>query len=375
MQTNITDTTPGIAAGPLFAALLLAACTSNGDPAAEGDGSSSTSSSATTSGPPAGTTTAVGSTGSAATTGDSTAAAESDGGTTIAPPILDVAIPDAPSDDSTTGEPIDCDADLLPLPLPFVTVSGATSSEDFVFDADGYLLNVANGGDLLRAEYGEASTLWYPGVGPGFAAGTAMRSNGDVVFNSGGEVRRVGSDGTVQVLAAGLSYPNGLAVDLDDFVYVAEQSGNRVVRIDPDTLDVDVISNEMLSAPNGLAFDATYDNLYVGSFGGGTVHRINIPTGVTTLFSSGIGTGGLDGIAVDACDNVYVTDFGPGIVYRVDGDVHELVADLPAGWIPNMHFGSGVGGWDENRLYVMDLGGDRVFELDLGVPGIPLPQL
>jgi len=279
---------------------------------------------------------------------------------------------DGDSDEGSTGEPADCD-NLVPLPIGYQTVSGPSSSEDFVLDADGYLVNLDNG-NLVHATYGNASTLLFPGVGAGFASGTAMLSNGDVVFNASSQVTRVFGDGGTQVLASGLSYPNGLTVDMDDYVYVAENSGARVVRIDPQTLDV-VVMADGLNSPNGLAFDYTYENLYVGSFGGGTVHRINIASGEVDLFASDIGTGGLDGVIVDACDNVYVTDFGPGIVYKVDGLDHELVVDLPTGWIPNMHFGSGAGGWDSQRLYVMDIGGDQQYELDLGVGGIPLPHL
>ncbi len=308
-------------------------------------------------------------------TSDGTASTDPDGGT-VDPPKLDLApLPDAPGSGTTTGELPEPECDnILPLPVPFVTISGPTSSEDFVLDADGYLLNVANGGDLLRAMYGAPSMLVFPGVGAGFASGTAMLSNGDVVFNGNNQVRRVASDGSVEILAAGLSYPNGLTVDMMDNVYVAENSGARVVRVDPVSLSVEVVADG-LNNPNGLAFDRTYENLFIGSFGGGTVTRVNIASGAVDVYASNIGTGALDGVIVDDCDNVYVTDFGPGVVYRVLGTDHELVANLPSGWIPNMHFGSGFGGWDEGKLYVMDIGGNQLYELDLGVKGIPLPHL
>lgn len=365
----------GLVVGGALTAVLLVACPSGESPVVDDDGAGSTTGSGPiTDGGPTPDPGATSSSLPGSTSGGSTSA-DPDTATTIEPPKLDLApIPDAPEGtDGTTGEPVDCEG-LAPLPASFVTVTGPTSSEDFVFDPDGHLLNVANAGDLLQADYGASSTLVYPGVGSGFAAGTAMRSNGDVVFNSGGQVRRVATDGSVEVIAAGLSYPNGLAVGIDDLVYVAEQSGGRVVVIDPDTLSVDVVA-QGLPSPNGLAFDRSYENLYVGSFGGGTVHQIHIPTGTVQVYASSIGTGSLDGIVVDACDNVYVTDFGPGIVYRVEGLNHELVANLPAGWIPNMHFGSGVGGWDSWRLYVMNISGNQLYEVDLGVPGIPLPQL
>lgn len=355
--------------------LSMTACLAPGEQASDEEGGADTMMSQPTSNDGNSfSTSGTSSTNPGATSGGSTSI-DPDTATTVEPPKLDLAaIPDAPEGSTgTTGEPVDCDA-LLPLPVTYTTVSGPTSTEDFVFDANGYLLNVANGGDLLRAEYGASSTLLFPGVGNGFAAGTAMRANGDVVFNANNQVRRIATDGSVEVIAAGLSYPNGLTVGMNDLVYVAEQSGNRVVSIDPVSLDVDVVADGLYN-PNGLAFDRSYENLYVGSFGGGTVHQINIASGAVQVYAENIGGGGLDGLIVDACDNVYVTDYGPGLVWRVEGNTHDLVVDLPSGWIPNMHFGSGHGGWDPWRLYVMDIGGDQLYELDLGVPGISLPQL
>lgn len=276
--------------------------------------------------------------------------------------------------EESTGEPLDCD-NLADLPIDFNTVDGASSSEDFVFDGDGYLRNIVNG-DLLRAEHGEASTLLFPGVGE-WASGTAMLSNGDVVYADSGNnaVVRIDTMGGTEVLASGISYPNGLTVDMDDIVYVSEHSSDRILRIDPETLSVETATTG-LQSPNGIAFDFDYEYLYIGSFGGGTVHRLHIESGTLELYGEDIGEWGLDGLIVDACGNVYVTDYGPGIVYKVDPDgQHEVVVDLPALWIPNLHFGSGVGGWSRDLLYVMSFDSDQVFALDLGIPGIPLPHL
>ncbi len=300
-------------------------------------------------------------------------------GTADATVTLDGAESSSGGQEETTGPdvPADCD-NLEPLPVTYTIVSGPSASEDFVFDALGNLVNVADGGNLLRAPYAMPSQLWFPGVGVS-AAGTAMLSNGDVVFNDAGanQVIHVDQMGSTTVIAAGVSYPNGLTVDMNDQVYVSENSGERVLRIDPFTLEVVTVSIGLFS-PNGLGFDKTYENLYIGSFGGGTVHRLNIETGVTELFASGIGGGGLDGVVVDECDNVYVTDFGPGTIYRLtqDGQI-QFVVDLggETSWIPNLHFGSGIGGWDDSLLYVMDRGQNRTFVLDLGVKGIPLPHL
>lgn len=86
--------------------------------------------------------------------------------------------------------------------------------------------------------------------------------------------------------------------------------------------------------------------------------------------------GGLDGLNVDECGNVYVTEYVQGYVYRfpVGGGVPELVAELPSSWIPNLHWGNGVGGWETDVLYVIDRGrpGDSdMYELAVEIGGAP----
>ena len=85
-------------------------------------------------------------------------------------------------------------------------------------------------------------------------------------------------------------------------------------------------------------------------------------------------SGGLDGIAVDGCGNVYVTEYTLGLIWRwtEDGDGPHLVAELPSFWIPNMDFGMGHGGWDADKLWVVDREGDNIYGLDIGVRGRPL---
>ena len=63
-------------------------------------------------------------------------------------------------------------------------------------------------------------------------------------------------------------------------------------------------------------------------------------------------------------------------MWRIAPDnTKELAVELETNWIPNLNFGSGVGGWEHDRIYVNDRENDRVFELDPGVWGIDQPQL
>lgn len=87
--------------------------------------------------------------------------------------------------------------------------------------------------------------------------------------------------------------------------------------------------------------------------------------------------GGLDGLDVDACGNVYVTEYVTGVVYRIaEGETEaEPILELDAFWIPNLHWGSGQGGWEADRLYVMNRDDDSIFEVQIGVEGRDLPHM
>ena len=101
--------------------------------------------------------------------------------------------------------------------------------------------------------------------------------NGDWVIcdaGSGSLVKVDGTTGAKQTLISGLSYPNGLEVDLDGYLYVAEQNSGLIRKVDPNTGDYEVIASS-LNNPNGLAFSPDYQTLYVGSFGAGTVMAVS----------------------------------------------------------------------------------------------------
>ena len=79
----------------------------------------------------------------------------------------------------------------------------------------------------------------------------------------------------------------------------------------------------------------------------------------------------LDGLNTDACGTVYATDYGGGNLWRLtpDGSTVEVAANLSASWIPNLHFGRGEGGFEEDVLYVMNYDRGGLFAVDLGLPG------
>ena len=193
-----------------------------------------------------------------------------------------------------------------------------------------------------------------------------------------GVVKRIeASTGAKTSILSGLSYPNGLEVDRDNNVYVADQTTQKILRVNAyDQSDYEVIATG-LSQPNGVILSPDETILYVGSFGGGKVYAIDRDPGGSgwlphrTIFDSGGGDHGYDGINVDICGNVYFTEYIVGRVRRVtpDGSQVDGVVDLPSSWIPNLRWGNGIGGWDVDVLYVSDRDQGRLFALDMGIPG------
>ncbi len=443
-----------------------------------------------------------------------------------------------------TYEPVDCDGEMPALPTDYLYIN-LGSSEDFAFDAEGWVWHVDERGNLVKDNYAGDREIIRPSVGS--AAGTRFLPGGDLVVAdvSTGSVKRITPEGGVSTIMSGISYPNGLEVGKDGLVYVSDQTQGKVLQIDPETGDHRAIA-ENLYSPNGVTFSPDQNTLYVGSFGGGVVWRIDrlgddwadpelwaglegsfafhappcdglaegdlcfqsgqggpgtcvtdadcvhevdtaacvglsegdacttelldtsflsqcvadeegalfcpavdaarmddcdtlygtcvldgedgycnlsfedvlvcityteytdfyftcdglvegddcvtsdpaVPTEGSCVdyteygydemycvpgnyYVSPEGGGGFDAIGTDECGNVYIGEYVTAKVYRWQdgGEDPEVVIDLDSSWIPNMHWGVGVGGWESDYLWIMDRGRGGLYGLDMNLLG------
>jgi sugar lactone lactonase YvrE len=212
--------------------------------------------------------------------------------------------PDAPGPDDTGGTPVDVEGEEpLPVtppamvdagttpdpptvafdcstvpaaPVTFETHEGFTSSEDFAFDELGNYIGVDDDGNLIRVSKTGEKQLWFPSIGA--TAGMGILPDGSVVICDvrEGALKRVYPNGAVSVVLGGLLYPNGLDIGPDGFVYVAENAGGRVRRVNPDTGEFTIVALG-LQGPNGVAFTSDPSLLYVGSFEGSGVYKLELP--------------------------------------------------------------------------------------------------
>ncbi|MDP2308789.1 MAG: SMP-30/gluconolactonase/LRE family protein [Pseudomonadota bacterium] len=205
---------------------------------------------------------------------------------------------------------------------------GYTGAEDFAFDGEGYLVSIDPLGNLVGINReGEQKTI-LPGATL-YGAGTRFLPDGDIVFcdaGTGSLVRVAPATGASVVVLGGLEYPNGLDVDLEGMVYVAEQISGKVRRIDPVTGDYTVVAQGLYN-PNGLSFSPDYQTLYVGSFGAGLVWAVDRDGDTWSTPRVYATTPEAPGVPPDWCDTGLLGDvcamdggYGIGICAETGGD-------------------------------------------------------
>lgn len=292
---------------------------------------------------------------------------------------------DGDTDGNDIQETDDCSV-IAVLPLAFTLLDdGFADSEDFIISPSGDYY--ANHNNALVRRTGGTGPLQVVAAGIGVTAGMAMLPDGDVVAVSvaKGALLRITAAGSVATILSGLAMPNGLTLHSDGTVYISEQAEHRVRAVDPGTGQFTIVA-EGLCSPNGLAFGPDYQHLFVASFGCGYVYRLDLlddgswdepyivghdglyPQGATNVF----GFGQLDGLEVDTCGNLYVTDYSFGYLWRIPSDLSSAVvaAKLPTQWIPNLHWGNGIGIWQSDVLYVASRHNGNIFAVNVGTPKI-----
>jgi sugar lactone lactonase YvrE len=246
--------------------------------------------------------------------------------------------------------------------------------------------SVDAGNFILRNIDGER-TLLAPGLATE-TAGTRILPSGDWVFADigSGTLWRVEPSGSSTEVLSGLMYPNGVEVDSDGYVYVAENDAQRVRRIDPYTGEFTIVATGVLNA-NGLILSPDEQTLYISTCYGSLWEENPIAIyGVDRLGEEewaepravleAVDQPCYDAINVDICGNIYVADYDTGWNARInrlsaDGTQFDVIADVDSEWVPNMRWGNGIGGWESDVLYAADRFEGLLFALDMGIEGKP----
>lgn len=245
------------------------------------------------------------------------------------------------------------------LKICFLTLLIACLSIPLAAQVDrknGKLKIIAGGGVPGAGVNGLA--LEVPLEGP---TGVALGSDGSMYVSEfqGGRVRKVDASGRITTITGGGTLINGetgpalfssimgpasLIFDKKGNLYIAEQLGNRVRRINKKGIISTIAGNgtqkptrdgvkatdTAVNGPNGLVFDQQ-GNLYVSEFLGNRIRKISPNGTITTIAGTGkigsTGDGGLaieaqlsgpTGLTVDSNGNLYVGEIIGNRVRRID---------------------------------------------------------
>lgn len=254
-------------------------------------------------------------------------------------------------------------------------------------------------------------------------SGIAVDASGEIVILDGDRVRRIGSDGTIRTIAgtgtSGYSgdgfaatlanlnlavfpgpMPQGVAVDDEGNVYVADYFNHRVRRISPSQTittiagtgepgsggDGGPASEATLSHPVGLAVDRA-GNLYIADSGNSRIRVIDRNGRIRAFAGTGepgrSGDGGLAlaarldgpaGIAIDRAGNLFIADSANHMVrvVRTNGTIEAIAGvgnpgskgDGGPAAKAELNLPVAVAADDRGDVYVADSENNRVRRID-----------
>ena len=180
-----------------------------------------------------------------------------------------------------------------------------------------------------------------PALGSGFKKpnGVAVDANGDLfVADALDGVKKVLGPGytTIIPLGSGFYHPNSVAVDAGGNVFVADTGNNAVKEILAAGGYTTVITlGSGFYHPYGVAVDA-FGNVFVADSDNSEVKEILAAGGYTTTVTLGSGFAEPYGLAVDATGNVFVADSGNNAVKEILAPGYTMINTLGNGfYFPN----------------------------------------
>jgi sugar lactone lactonase YvrE len=143
--------------------------------------------------------------------------------------------------------------------------------------------------------------------------------NSYIADNTGNKLLRIDQTGSVSIMNMGgltLAGPVGLAVDGAGIVYIADTGNNRVVKVMRNTSSVLNTGSLVLAQPNDITVDGI-GNVYIADTGNNRIVKIAQGNNSSVLSTGGLTLSQPKGVAVDDSGTVYIADTGNSRVLRV----------------------------------------------------------
>lgn len=273
-----------------------------------------------------------------------------------------------------TAEPPDPCID--PPPTTFVshgTLGQVRRTEEFAFDAVGGMVNAAENDGVYRTSYAGNPVLLAP-YRSFEIAGTRVTPDGTaaaICDEAAGQIVAVDlQTGAQRVLASGLPSPNSIGFDQRGWLYVA--AFGQVTRYRGGGAPAELLLSRPGVDFDGIAFapddSAVYWNadsigdIYVASMdASGEVVDVRTPLRLQV-------TGELDGMTTDVCGNLYVIATNGELRRIRTNNLLETLIPPNGRYTTAISFGSGLGGFERDHLYMMDRS-DGLLDLELGIEG------
>ncbi|QNI07145.1 protein kinase [Mycobacterium kubicae] len=246
--------------------------------------------------------------------------------------------------------------------LPLTGLGFPLSPGGVALDATGsvYVTSQSMYGRVVKLASGSPTPTVLPFAGLYQPQGLAVDANGTVYvadFNNRVVKLAAGSNNQSVLPFTGLAYPQGVGVDAAGNVYVADRGNDRVVKLDAKSNSQADLPFTGLNHPDGVAVDPS-GIVYVTDSDNDRVLKLN-PGSSTPAELPFTGLAVPSGIALDAAGAVYVTDHETGKVVKLDpGSSTPTVLPFTGGHPVGVAVDT-----SRKKVFVADNGNGRVVQL------------